>query len=119
MRFREESSNEIELDFYNFTALNVQKLHPCRNDHQSFFCDNGFMLRTQATATSAHIMEREKTEDGAFFSMGKVYRKDLDATHMPQFYQLDVLVMHKDSNFKSLLTFIRLFLDTFLIIIRS
>jgi phenylalanyl-tRNA synthetase alpha chain len=113
LRFLEESSNEIEYDFYNFEALNIPKMHPCRNDHQSFFLNNGMILRTQCTATSAHILEKHKTGDGAFFSPGKAYRRDLDATHLPQFYQCDILIMHHKANFQNLLSFIQLFLNTF------
>lgn len=112
LKFQKSYGNDIESEFYNFTALNIPDLHPCRTDHQSFFVKNG-ILRTQCTSVTAHLIEKHKSGNGAFYTIGKTYRRDLDATHLPQFNQMDILVIHEKANFENLITFVQLFLNTF------
>lgn len=113
MKFEFRETSEIETAFNNFDALNIPALHPCRTDHQSFSIDNEHILRTQTTSTTAHILQQNKSENGAYFTIGKTYRKDSDATHVPMFHQWEILVIHNKANFPALLTFLKTFLNAF------
>ncbi len=113
MRFQFRESPEIETSFNNFDALNIPALHPCRTDHQSFHIDNEYILRTHTTSTTAHILQQNTHENGAYFTIGKTYRRDSDATHVPMFHQWEILVIHDKANFPELLTFLKTFLNAF------
>ena len=113
MRFQFRESDEIETAFNNFDALNIPSLHPCRTDHQSFIIDNSNILRTHTTSTTAHILQDNINENGAYFTIGKTYRRDSDATHVPMFHQWEILVIHENANFPALLTFLKTFLNSF------
>jgi phenylalanyl-tRNA synthetase alpha chain len=85
---------EIEDDWHNFTALNTPSYHPARDMQDSFFLDNGNVLRTQTSAIQIRAME----ENGVpikMFGVGRTYRKEMDATHSPMFGQIEGLYVDK------------------------
>jgi phenylalanyl-tRNA synthetase alpha chain len=84
---------EVELDYYNFEALNMPRNHPARDAQDTFYFDENLLLRTHCSTVQVHAMESMKPPIRAV-SMGKVYRRDpFDATHSPMFNQVDVLVV--------------------------
>jgi len=84
---------EVELDYYNFEALNMPRHHPARDAQDTFYFDDNLLLRTHCSTVQVHAMESMKPPIRAV-SMGKVYRRDsFDATHSPMFNQVDVLVV--------------------------
>lgn len=85
---------EIEDDWHNFTALNTPEYHPARDMQDSFFLENGNVMRTQTSAIQIRAMEKL----GApikIFAIGNCYRKELDATHSAMFDQLEGLYIDK------------------------
>lgn len=86
--------NEIETDYYNFTALNTPKDHPARDMQDTFYLSPEFLLRTQTSSGQIHVME-EKKPPIKIISPGKVFRSDDDATHSPMFSQMEGLVVDK------------------------
>ena len=86
--------NEIETDFYNFTALNIPKDHPARDMQDTFYLSPDFLLRTQTSSGQIHVMEAQKPPI-KIISPGKVFRSDDDATHSPMFSQMEGLVVDK------------------------
>ena len=85
---------EIEDDWHNFTALNTPEYHPARDMQDSFFLENGNVMRTQTSAIQIRAMEKM----GApikIFAIGNCYRKELDATHSAMFDQLEGLYIDK------------------------
>jgi phenylalanyl-tRNA synthetase alpha chain len=84
---------EVELDYYNFEALNMPRNHPARDAQDTFYFDENLLLRTHCSTVQVHAMESMKPPIRAV-SLGKVYRRDpFDATHSPMFNQVDVLVV--------------------------
>lgn len=92
---------EIEDDFHNFTALNVPEHHPARAMHDTFYFDDGSLLRTHTSPVQVRVME--KTEPPLrIVAPGRVYRCDSDVTHSPMFHQVEGLMVDKDINFADL-----------------
>ena len=95
MGFDVAEGPEIETDDYNFTLLNFAKDHPARDAHDTFWLENGKLLRTHTSTVQIHYMQEHKPP----FRMicpGRVYRKDADATHSPMFHQFEGLMVGKD-----------------------
>ena len=85
---------EIEDDWHNFTALNTPEYHPARDMQDTFFLENGNVMRTQTSAIQIRSMEKF----GApikIFALGNCYRKELDAMHSAMFDQLEGLYVDK------------------------
>ena len=94
MGFSIYEGNEIETDYYNFTALNIPQDHPARDMQDTFYLSPEFLLRTQTSAGQIHVMEAQKPPI-KIISPGKVFRSDDDATHSPMFTQMEGLVVDK------------------------
>ena len=106
---------EIEDDWHNFTALNTPAHHPARDMQDTFFLENGNVMRTQTSAIQIRAMEKL----GApikIFALGNCYRKELDATHSAMFDQLEGLYIdkvEKNVNLSDLLGTMRVFASKF------
>ncbi|HSP47177.1 MAG TPA: phenylalanine--tRNA ligase subunit alpha [Clostridiaceae bacterium] len=95
MGFTIEEGPEVELDYYNFEALNIPKDHPARGEQDTFYINDNVVLRTQTSPVQMRTMEKQ-TPPIKMISPGKVYRSDdVDATHSPIFYQIEGLVIDK------------------------
>lgn len=94
MGFEVFEGPEIETDYYNFTALNTPKDHPARDMQDTFYINDGMLLRTQTSAGQIRVMEK-KAPPIKILSPGKVFRSDDDATHSPMFHQMEGLVVDK------------------------
>jgi len=86
---------EVELDYYNFEALNLPKNHPARDTQDSFYINENVVLRTQTSPVQIRVMEKRKPPI-KIICPGRVYRSDqVDATHSPIFHQVEGLVVDK------------------------
>ncbi|RCK75310.1 MAG: Phenylalanyl-tRNA synthetase alpha chain [Candidatus Ozemobacter sibiricus] len=83
---------EAEDEYYNFEALNVPKHHPARDMQDTFYLENGQVLRTQTSPVQIRTMEMIKPPF-KMIALGKVYRRDSDITHSPMFSQMEGLVV--------------------------
>ena len=93
---------EIETEEFNFDMLNIKKLHPARQMHDTFYVNNkSNVLRTHTSPVQIRGM-LEKKPPFAFISGGKVYRKDDDATHTPMFHQIEGIYVDKNVSFANL-----------------
>ncbi|MBL0011259.1 MAG: phenylalanine--tRNA ligase subunit alpha [Nitrosomonas sp.] len=99
--FNVASGPEIETDFYNFTALNIQENHPARAMHDTFYIDNGNLLRTHTSPVQIHYMQ-DNQPPIKVIAPGRVYRCDSDVTHTPMFHQVEGLWIDEDANFAAL-----------------
>lgn len=100
--FSVEEGPEIELDYYNFEALNIPKNHPARGEQDTFYINDNVVLRTQTSPIQIRVMEKQKPPI-KMIAPGKVYRSDaVDATHSPIFYQMEGLVIDKGITFADL-----------------
>ena len=85
MGFSIEDGPEVELDHYNFEALNIPKDHPARSEQDTFYINDNIVLRTQTSPIQIRTMENQEPPI-KMISPGKVYRSDaVDATHSPIF----------------------------------
>lgn len=102
MGFTIEEGPEVELDYYNFEALNIPKDHPARGEQDTFYINDSVVLRTQTSPVQIRTIEQQKPPI-KMISPGKVYRSDdVDATHSPIFYQIEGLVIDKGITFGDL-----------------
>ena len=96
MGFKIAEGPEVELDYYNFEALNMPKDHPARDMQDSFYINPGILLRTHTSPVEVRTMEAQAPElPVRIISPGKVYRRDDDITHSPMFHQVEGLVVDK------------------------
>lgn len=95
------SGPEIETDFYNFTALNIPENHPARAMHDTFYVENGDLLRTHTSPVQIRYMQNNEPPIKVI-APGRVYRCDSDVTHTPMFHQVEGLWIDENANFSSL-----------------
>ena len=96
MGFDVAQGPEVELDYYNFEALNLPKDHPARDTQDTFYINENVLLRTQTSPIQIRVMEKQKPPI-RIIAPGRVYRSDaLDATHSPLFHQVEGLVVDKN-----------------------
>ena len=95
MGFEIATGPEVELDYYNFEALNIPKDHPSRDTQDTFYISDNVLLRTQTSPMQIRTMEKKKPPI-RIIAPGRVYRSDaVDATHSPLFHQVEGLVVDK------------------------
>ena len=114
--FNQADGPEIESEWYNFTALNLDADHPAREMQDTFFVkdlkaekneraednrDDGMVLRTQTSSMQIRYMQ-EHEPPLRVIAPGKVYRKDHDATHSPMFHQVEGLLVDENVSLKHL-----------------
>ncbi len=113
MGFHQEIGPSIESEYYNFDALNIHKNHPSRNDRDTFFVKDKLM-RTHTTAVQIRALESGKHKDPfRIYSIGDVYRRDDDSTHLPMFHQIEGFVIDPNASIASLKGFLLNFLKKF------
>ncbi|MDO9555809.1 MAG: phenylalanine--tRNA ligase subunit alpha [Atribacterota bacterium] len=100
--FKIEEGPEVELDYYNFEALNIPKDHPARDDQDSFYINKEILLRTHTSPVEIRVMEKQQPPI-RMITMGRCYRRDAaDSTHSPMFHQIEGLAVDKDITFGDL-----------------
>ncbi len=96
MGFDVAEGPEVELDYYNFEALNIPKNHPARDTQDTFYINENILLRTHTSPTQIRTMEKQAPPIKILVP-GRVYRSDaVDATHSPIFHQIEGLVVDKN-----------------------
>ena len=102
MGFDVVSGPEVELDYYNFEALNLPPDHPARDTQDTFYITDKVLLRTQTSPVQIRTMEQRKPPI-RIIAPGRVYRSDaVDATHSPIFHQIEGLVVEEGSTMSDL-----------------
>ncbi len=93
---------EVELDYYNFEALNIPANHPAKDEQDTFYINDNILLRTQTSPVQVRQMEKGKLPI-RMIAPGRVFRSDeVDATHSPSFHQIEGLVIDKHITFADL-----------------
>lgn len=91
MGFAVARGPEIETVYYNFDALNTPPWHPSRDETDTLYLPNGFVLRTETSPVQIRVMEKMQPPV-RMIAPGRVYRRDKpDATHSPMFHQVEGL----------------------------
>ena len=112
--YRVAEGPEVELDYYNFTALNTPPDHPARSLQDTFYVrdlsgetadiagESDVLLRTHTSPVQVRVMEKTKPPIYVL-SPGKVYRRDVaDPSHLPQFTQIEGIVVDEGITFGDL-----------------
>jgi phenylalanyl-tRNA synthetase alpha chain len=86
---------EVETVYYNFDALNHDVTHPARGRTDTFYVTDDVLLRTHTSPVQIRAMERQPPPIYIIVP-GRVYRPDSDATHTPQFHQIEGLAVDTD-----------------------
>ena len=92
---------EVELDFFNFEALNIPRDHPARDMQDTFYIAPDVVLRTQTSNVQIHAM-KARTPPLRVIAPGTVYRCDSDNTHSPMFHQVEGFLVDKEVRFSEL-----------------
>ena len=101
MGFEIAEGPEVELDYYNFEALNFPKDHPARDMQDTFFVSDDIVLRTHTSPLQIRTMEKQQPPVRIIMP-GKVYRCDSDITHTPMFHQVEGLLVDENISFGDL-----------------
>ena len=96
MGFALAEGPDVETEWYCFDALNTPPDHPARNEQDTFYLPDGRLLRTHTSTVQIRTMESAPPPIRVIAS-GAAYRRDeLDATHSPQFHQIEGLYVDKN-----------------------
>jgi phenylalanyl-tRNA synthetase alpha chain len=111
MGFEVEEGPEVELDYYNFEALNMPKNHPARDMQDTFYISEEVVLRTHTSPVQIRVMEKHPPPLKVV-APGKVYRCDADISHTPMFHQVEGFMVDADISFSDLKGVLQLFIHT-------
>lgn len=95
--FRIVEGPEVETNYYCFDALNIPEHHPARDMQDTFYTENGHVLRTHTTSVQARELERSSKEKNGglpvkIISRGRVYRNETeDTSHQSMFHQYELV----------------------------
>lgn len=92
---------EVELDYYNFEALNIPKDHPARDMQDTFYVSEDVVLRTHTSPLQVRTMEKRRPPIRVI-APGRTYRCDSDVTHTPMFHQVEGLMVGSNISFGDL-----------------
>jgi len=101
---------QVETDYYNFAALNIPEDHPARDMQDTFFFNDGRLLRTHTSPVQIRYMEKHQPPI-RIVAPGRVYRRDtVDATHSAVFHQVEILLVDRGISFADLRGTIKTFI---------
>ena len=107
MGFVVEDGNEVETEYNNFTAVNVPENHPARDMQDTFWLDNGQVLKTHTSASQNRILKKYPLPIRAIFP-GRCFRnEDVDAGHENTFFQLEGIIVDKEVSVGNLIYFMK------------
>ena len=116
MGFTVEDGNEVETEYNNFEAVNVPKFHPARDMQDTFYLNNGQVLKTHTSASQNRIMRKYGAPLKAIFP-GRCFRnEEIDASHENTFFQMEGIMIDKDVSISTLIYFMK---TTLLIMIKK
>ncbi len=103
---------EIEDDYHNFEALNIPAHHPARAMQDTFYFDDGLLLRTHTSNVQIRYMSKHKPPLRVI-APGRVYRCDYDQTHSPMFHQVEGLMVDENVTLADLKGILAAFMRAF------
>lgn len=107
MGFTVEDGNEVETEYNNFEAVNVPKFHPARDMQDTFWLENGQLLKTQTSAAQNKIMKKYGAPLKAIFP-GRCFRNEaLDASHENTFFQMEGMMIDENVSISNLIYFMK------------
>lgn len=111
MGFMVEDGNEVETEYNNFDAVNVPRNHPARDMQDTFWLDNGEVLKTQTSAGQNRILRKYGAPCKVIFP-GRCFRNEnVDASHENTFFQLEGMMVGTDISIANLIYFMKTMLS--------
>ncbi len=111
MGFAIEDFSEIVNDYECFESLNIPKNHPARDMHDTYYLDNGQLLKTHTSAAQNYIMRKYGPPLRAIFP-GRCFRNEsIDASHENTFFQLEGIMIDKNISISNLIYFMKAMLS--------
>ena len=111
MGFYIEDYNEVVDDYHCFEALNIPKHHPARDMQDTYYLDNGQLLKTHTSAAQNYIMRKYGAPVRAIFP-GRCFRNEsTDACHENTFFQLEGIMIDEDISISNLIYFMKTMLS--------
>lgn len=111
MGFSVEDGDEIETEYNNFESVNVPKNHPARDMQDTFYLDNGELLKTQTSAGQNKIMRKYGAPLRVIFP-GRCFRnEELDASHENTFFQVEGMMIDENISISNLIYFMKTMLS--------
>ncbi|MCH7645060.1 MAG: phenylalanine--tRNA ligase subunit alpha [Myxococcales bacterium] len=101
MGFSIEEGPEVETEYHSFEALNIPKLHPARDEQDTFYVEGGNALRPHTSNVQIRTMTG-RTPPFRFIAPGRVYRHDLSPRHYPMFHQIEGFLVDERVTFADL-----------------
>lgn len=112
MGFAITTGPEVELDYYNFEALNYPKDHPARDMQDTIWTEEGWLLRTHTSCVQIRTMEKIRPPIRAIVP-GRVFRyEETDASHEHTFYQVEGLMVDKNISVSHLIAVMKTMLKS-------
>ena len=98
---------EVETEYHNFDALNIPATHPARDAQDTFWLDDGNLLRTHTSPVQVRGMER-LGPPLRMVAPGRVFRNEsVDASHEHTFYQIEGMVVDREVSVAHLIYFMK------------
>jgi len=110
MGFEIAEGPDVELDYYNFEALNIPPHHPARDMQDTFYVSEEVVLRTHTSSIQIRVMEKQPPPV-RIIAPGAVYRCDADIRHTPMFHQVEGLLVDKNVSFSQLKGILTAFME--------
>jgi phenylalanyl-tRNA synthetase alpha chain len=98
---------EVETEYHNFDALNIPPDHPARDVQDTFWLEDGHLLRTHTSPVQVRGMERLRPPL-RMIAPGRVFRnEEVDASHEHTFYQLEGMMIDREVSIAHLVYFMK------------
>ena len=118
MGFTVEDYPEVVTDYECFESVNIPKHHPARDMQDTYYLENGQLLKSQTSAAQNAILRKygkKMVEDGvpikAIFP-GRCFRNEAtDASHENTFFQMEGMMVDKDISISNLIFFMKTMLS--------
>lgn len=111
MGFIVEDFKEIVTDYECFEAVNIPKDHPARDMQDTYYLENGQLLKTHTSAAQNAIMRKYGPPLRAIFP-GRCFRNEaLDASHENTFFQMEGMMIDKNISISNLIYFMKTMLS--------
>ncbi len=111
MGFVVEDFKEIVTDYECFEAVNIPKDHPARDMQDTYYLDNGQLLKTHTSAAQNHILRKYGAPCRAIFP-GRCFRNEAtDASHETTFFQMEGIMVDRNISISNLIYFMKTMLS--------
>ncbi|MCL1849520.1 MAG: phenylalanine--tRNA ligase subunit alpha [Clostridiales bacterium] len=111
MGFTIEDYPEIVDDFHCFQALNIPEFHPARDMQDTYYLNNGQVLKTHTSAAQNSIMRKYGSPLRAVFPSRCFRNEAIDASHENTFFQMEGMMIDKDISISNLIYFMKTMLS--------